>query len=133
MIIAIPLAGQVLSAHFGHCEEFAFVEVDDATKKVVKERRENPPAHEPGVLPNWLVSNKATVAIVGGMGVRAQQMLEQAGVRVVLGAPSLPPAELVKEFLAGRLTGGANTCDHGPDHTCGGHGSNHGPGHHHPR
>jgi ATP-binding protein involved in chromosome partitioning len=133
MIIAIPLVGGVLSEHFGHCEEFAFLEIDETAKKVVKESRQVPPEHEPGVLPRWLIANKATVAIVGGMGMRAREMLEQAGVKVIMGAPSLPPADLARDFLAGRLTDGENTCDHGPDHTCQGHGQDQGhphPGHH---
>jgi len=118
MIIAIPLINGILSSHFGHCEEFAFLEVDETSKKVTNETRQSPPQHEPGVLPRWLISNKATVAIVGGMGMRAREMLESAGIRVIMGAPNRTPAELATEFLTGRLTGGDNTCDHGPDHAC---------------
>ncbi len=129
MIIAIPVAEGVLSSHFGHCEEFAFIEVDEAAKKVVKETRQAPPQHEPGVLPRWLISNKTNLAIVGGMGMRARELLEAAGVKVIMGAPNLPPSRLAEEFLAGRMTGGDNTCDHGPDHVCQGHGpgGNQGP------
>jgi len=118
MKIAIPVAADVLSEHFGHCEEFCFFDVDDGSRAILKETRLQPPAHEPGVLPRWLVANKATVAIVGGMGMRARQLLEEGGVKVVMGAPSLPPAEIVRQYLAGSLIGGDNTCDHGPDHVC---------------
>ncbi|RCK81073.1 MAG: Dinitrogenase iron-molybdenum cofactor biosynthesis [Candidatus Ozemobacter sibiricus] len=128
MIIAIPVANQVLSGHFGHCDEFAFIEVDDQTRKIIKEQREQPPEHQPGVLPTWLIQHRTTVAIVGGMGTRARQMLEQAGVQVIMGAPTLPPARLAEEYLAGRLASGDNACDHGPDHVCAGHGVGHGPG-----
>jgi len=31
MKIAIPLAGGKLSAHFGHCQEFAIIDADPAT------------------------------------------------------------------------------------------------------
>jgi len=34
MKIAIPLANGRLSMHFGRCEQFALVEVDEAAKKV---------------------------------------------------------------------------------------------------
>lgn len=135
MITAIPLANGVLCEHFGHCEQFAFVEVDDASRQVKGEKLLAPPEHAPGVLPRWLLANQANVAIVGGMGMRAQEMLTQAGVQVIIGAPSLPPADLVREFLAGRLASGANACSHGPDHVCSdsGHGHGHGPHGHGPR
>ncbi|HNV69484.1 MAG TPA: NifB/NifX family molybdenum-iron cluster-binding protein [Candidatus Ozemobacteraceae bacterium] len=128
MIIAIPLAGGVLSEHFGHCEEFAFIEADEQKKTIIKETRQQPPEHEPGVLPRWLLSNKANVAIVGGMGMRARQMLEAQGVKVIMGAPAKAPVDLAREYLAGTLVGGDNTCGHGPDHVCDG---NHDHGHQH--
>lgn len=134
MKIAIPVAEGVLSEHFGHCEEFAFFDVDEVARAVLKETRLQPPPHEPGVLPRWLASNKATVAIVGGMGMRARQLLEEGGMKVVMGAPSLPPADIVRQYLAGTLTGGDNTCSHGPDHVCTdthGHGHAHGHTHQH--
>ncbi|HNW36975.1 MAG TPA: NifB/NifX family molybdenum-iron cluster-binding protein, partial [Candidatus Ozemobacteraceae bacterium] len=43
MKIAIPVAAGVLSEHFGHCEEFAFFEVDEAARTVLKETRLQPP------------------------------------------------------------------------------------------
>ena len=36
MRYAIPVSGGVLSPHFGHCEQFAFIDVDDATKAINK-------------------------------------------------------------------------------------------------
>ena len=132
MIIAIPLAGGLLSEHFGHCEEFAFIEVDETKKTITKEAKQQPPEHEPGVLPRWLISNKTNVAIVGGMGMRARQMLEENGIRVIMGAPPKPAAELVREFLVGTLMDGDNTCGHGPDHVCDGdHKTGHAPKHPH--
>jgi predicted Fe-Mo cluster-binding NifX family protein len=52
MKIAIPLANGKLTAHFGHCQEFAFVEV--VGNQIKKTEKYVPPPHEPGVLPNWL-------------------------------------------------------------------------------
>ncbi len=34
MLIAIPVANGKLCAHFGHCEQFALVEADPATKQI---------------------------------------------------------------------------------------------------
>jgi len=54
MRIAIPVTDGKLSAHFGHCEEFAMVDVDEQTSQISNILRLQPPAHEPGVLPQWL-------------------------------------------------------------------------------
>ncbi|MBW2640683.1 MAG: P-loop NTPase [Deltaproteobacteria bacterium] len=71
-VLVVPVSGGKLSAHFGHCEHFAFIETQNGKIKETKMRI--PPTHEPGVLPRWLNEQGADVAIVGGMGERAQQL-----------------------------------------------------------
>lgn len=110
--IAIPLADGRLAMHFGHCREFALIEVDTAAKEIVGERRMTPPPHEPGVLPVWLAEQGADVIIAGGMGGRARALFTQNAIQVVTGAPSLPPVEIVTGYLAGELETGENLCDH---------------------
>ncbi len=112
MKIAIPLAGDTLSAHFGHCDQFAIVSVDPESKVVKEELRLTPPGHEPGVLPTWLAEQGVTVIIAGGMGQRAQMLFTDKGIEVVVGAASETPEELVSHYLAGSLTTGENICDH---------------------
>ncbi|MDY0060498.1 MAG: iron-sulfur cluster carrier protein MrpORP [Myxococcota bacterium] len=112
MKIAVPVTQGVLSSHFGHCEHFLLVEVGSDGQTVVKQEQLTPPPHEPGTFPKWLHEQGATVILAGGMGSRAQSLFEQQGIRVVVGAPVDEPAHLVAEFLAGRLTTGANVCDH---------------------
>ncbi|NLX99973.1 MAG: chromosome partitioning protein ParA, partial [Rhodopirellula sp.] len=51
MKIAIPLANGRLSMHFGHCEQFALVEADAQSGKILDTKLITPPPHEPGVLP----------------------------------------------------------------------------------
>ena len=119
MRIAIPVAEGRLCAHFGHCEVFAFLDVDQATKRVAGRRDLTPPPHEPGVLPGWVASQGAQVVLAGGMGGRAVSLFEQAGVQVYTGCPAEPPEELVKGFLDGRLARGGNACDE-EGHYCGG-------------
>ena len=36
MKIAIPTANGKLCQHFGHCEKFVFIEVDEVTKTIIK-------------------------------------------------------------------------------------------------
>ena len=112
MKIAVPIASGRLSMHFGHCEQFAILEVDKAAGKVLGITMHNPPAHEPGALPRWLHEIGADVIIAGGMGQRAQGLFAQNGIDVVVGAPSETPEELAAAFLEGRLEVGDNICDH---------------------
>jgi len=112
MRYAVPLTNGELSLHFGHCEEFVFIDVDPDTQTVGESITATPPAHEPGVLPAWLNRNGAEIVIAGGMGSRAQVLFSENGIRVVLGAPSMSPEELVAAHVAGTLEEGVNVCDH---------------------
>ena len=112
MKIAIPLAAGRLCMHFGHCEQFALVDVAENDGNALQTTLVTPPAHEPGVLPRWLHQQGATVIIAGGMGQRAKQLFGQSGVKVVVGAPAETPETLVSAYLDGSLQCGENTCDH---------------------
>ena len=112
MRVAIPLANDLLCAHFGHCEEFALIDVDDESKTIVGQSRHTPPPHEPGLLPRWLHEQGATAIIAGGMGQRAQQLFAQNGIAVIVGAEAGDPETIVKSFLEGTLQSGVNLCDH---------------------
>ena len=111
MIIAIPVANELLCMHFGHCQTFRLFEIDD-NKKIVKTEDKVPPPHEPGVLPKWLGELNVNLVIAGGMGMRAQQLFAQAGVKVLTGAPGADPQKVVEAFLADTLETGDNVCDH---------------------
>jgi predicted Fe-Mo cluster-binding NifX family protein len=135
MIIAVPTQGDVLAGHFGQCQFFTLFDIKDS--KVIGKSMMAPPAHAPGVIPQWLSQQGARMIIAGGMGVRAQQIFSQCGIDVLLGAPCAAPQELVEMYLAGTLETGENVCDsagHGPGGghgNCGdghGHGGGHGAG-----
>jgi Mrp family chromosome partitioning ATPase/predicted Fe-Mo cluster-binding NifX family protein len=110
LIFAVPVAQGKLSAHFGHCEQFALIGTEDG--KIRSTSLHTPPPHEPGVLPRWLHEMGTHIVIAGGMGTRAQQLFEQNGIRVVTGAPQDSPESLVNQYLSGVLITGANICDH---------------------
>jgi predicted Fe-Mo cluster-binding NifX family protein len=111
MKIAIPLANGRLSMHFGHCEQFALVEVDEQGSVGGVERLAAP-AHEPGALPRWLHEMGVDVIVAGGMGRRAQQIFADKGIEVVVGAPPEAPESLATAYVNGTLAAGANLCDH---------------------
>lgn len=111
MLIAIPVAEEQLCMHFGHCQVFRLFEVDE-NKNIVKVEDKVPPPHEPGVLPRWLGELNVNLVIAGGMGMRAQQLFAQAGVKVLTGAPGNDPQKVVEAYLADTLETGENVCDH---------------------
>ena len=110
MKFAIPLADGKLAAHFGHCQEFALINVED--KQIKNKEVLVPPPHEPGVLPKWLSDLEANVIIAGGIGNRAISLFDERGIKVITGAPELEPEELVNNYLNNTLVAGDNLCDH---------------------
>jgi ATP-binding protein involved in chromosome partitioning len=107
---AVPLAAGVMCNHFGHCEQFAVLQVDDG--QIGATEFHTPPPHEPGVLPRWLGELGVNLVIAGGMGQRALSLFSDQGIRVITGAPNQEPATLVQSYLAGSLMTGPNVCDH---------------------
>ena len=108
--VVVPVSKGKLSSHFGHCEQFAFIQTKNG--KITGTEVHTPPVHEPGVLPRWLHEQGANVIIAGGLGDRAQQLLRQNGIEVIIGAPMDSPESLVNQYLAGVLITGDNVCDH---------------------
>jgi predicted Fe-Mo cluster-binding NifX family protein len=108
--IAIPLEGGLLCAHFGHCQQFAIVSVDNNTITSVSEI--TPPEHQPGLYPKWIASHGVTDVIAGGMGQQAINLFNQQNINVFVGAPVKGAKGLVEDFLSNNLTLNANYCDH---------------------
>ena len=112
MKIALPTAEGSLCMHFGHCDVFTMFTIGSdntiaATEEVV------PPPHEPGLLPRWMNEQNVDVVIAGGMGVKAQSLFNQFGVKAVVGvSPELTLCEIVQAYLNNTLTIGVNACSH---------------------
>lgn len=109
-LIAIPTTEGQLDAHFGHCKQFAMVDIENNEIKEINYL--DAPPHQPGLLPPWLAERGATDIIAGGMGQRAIQLFNEQGVNVFVGAPKLSPEELVVGLLQETLQFTANYCDH---------------------
>lgn len=112
MRIAIPTADGKLCVHFGHCNEFAIVDVDCNRKIVLTTTYLTPPPHEPGVLPAWLGEHGTDVIIAGGMGRRAMELFRNSGIEVIIGASGDVPEALATAYLTGTIEIGQNVCDH---------------------
>jgi len=117
MRVAFALDGDQISAHFGHCAEYALVDIEGG--KVAAQARVATPPHQPCVLPPFLHRHGAECVVGGGMGPRAVELFEQLGIQVILGVHG-PFETAVEALLRGELAGGASTCGHG-DAACAPH------------
>jgi predicted Fe-Mo cluster-binding NifX family protein len=107
-----------LSAHFGRCPFYTFVNAERDQIlgfEVVK----NPyfPNHQPGVIPQFIYSQKANVMIAGGMGPRAIDLFNQLGIDVATGAQG-KVRDVVEAYLRGEIQGVVACEQHGHDHGC---------------
>jgi len=107
---AIPTLNEKLTAHFGHCEKFAIVDVEE--DKVINEEFIVPPVHQPGVYPKFLADHGVHVIIAGGMGQKAQDLFAMNNIEVHMGVQDGSPTELVMSYLKNQLQTGQNLCDH---------------------
>jgi predicted Fe-Mo cluster-binding NifX family protein len=109
-IIAIPLENGVLCAHFGHCQQFAIIDVKNNAIENIEEI--TPPEHQPGLYPKWIAEHGVTDVIAGGMGQQAITLFNQQKINVFVGAPIKAANQLVDDFLNNKLSLNANYCDH---------------------
>ncbi len=108
--IAIPVENSMLCPHFGHCQQFAIVDVQEG--EITETKFLTPPEHQPGLYPRWIAQFGVTDVIAGGMGQRAIDLFNEQNINVFVGAPMANPAALAADFVAGNLSLSANYCDH---------------------
>ncbi|MFC2039350.1 NifB/NifX family molybdenum-iron cluster-binding protein [Chloroflexota bacterium] len=112
MKFAVPVTNGILATHFGHCEHFALIDVDEGSKAIVRKKIVPSPGHQPGLLPVWLVEEGVSTVIAGGMGSRAQALFIDNHINVVVGVLGHDPEQLVVDYMGGTLATGDNVCDH---------------------
>jgi ATP-binding protein involved in chromosome partitioning len=112
MRYAIPVSGDMVSEHFGHCEYFALIDVDEERREIVRKELVHSPGHQPGLLPEWLADKGVSVVIASGMGSRARSLFNQNRIDVVIGALESDPEKAIASYLSGALATGDNICDH---------------------
>lgn len=107
MKIAIASEGKLVCGHFGHCEGFTIYEVNEG--KALDKKFVQNPGHRPGFLPVFLKDLGANVIISGGMGETAQQLFNQNGIEVVVGA-SGNCDDIVQRYIKGELKSTGSIC-----------------------
>lgn len=107
--IAIPLRGGVLCSNFACWEQFAVFSVENG--EIQNKELLTPPFHETQIMPRWLDNLQISLIIAGVMSKRDIALFERRSIDVITGAPSLPPEDLVQQYLAGTLVTETIVCD----------------------
>lgn len=108
MKIAIASDGNRVSGHFGHCEGFSIYEVEE--NKILNSEFVPNPGHRPGFLPVFLNEKGIDIIISGGMGGSAQQLFNNKGIEVIVGAKG-DCNSVIEEYLIGKLKSTGSICE----------------------
>lgn len=118
MKVAIPTLGKggldcERSGHFGHCDCFTVIDVEDGKVGAVT-IIDNPPHEEDGCMrPVALLAQNGIDAIVAaGMGMRPMMGFAQAGIRVLFENQTPGVGDVARMAAAGELP------DMGAEHAC---------------
>lgn len=120
--IALPTRDHSIDDHFGHCDHYTIVTVDESSKVVSSETLPSPQgcgckSNIAGVLQEMGV----TVMLAGNMGPGAVNVLTSHGIEVIRGCHG-PVDSVVSDYLAGRISdSGVGCAGHDGDHQCAGH------------
>ena len=119
-IVAIPSSHPggleaMLGAHFGHCDLYTLVTLEDKTIQSV-DVIPNVPHQQGGCMApvKYLSDNGTQALIAGGMGFRPLMGFNQVGISVYFGGEARSVGEAVQAFIDERLP------EFRQEHTCGG-------------
>jgi len=107
MKIAVASEGEMVTEHFGHCENFNIYETEN--NRIICFESVPNPGHKPGFLPNFLADLGVSVIISGGMGGGAIDIFAQRGIEVVTGASGLA-LKAAENYLNDKLKSTNSVC-----------------------
>ncbi len=121
-VIAVPSEAPggldaAIGVHFGHCELYTLVTLDEGRIRAV-EILPNVPHEQGGCMApvSHLAQNRVRVLLAGGMGMRPLMGFQQMGIQVFHCGEARTVGEAVAAFSEGKLQEFASR------HTCGGGG-----------
>ena len=110
MLIAIATDAENVSSHFGRCQTYTLVDIEDGN---VKEKNiVGNPGHSPGAIPQFLNEKGAKRIVCGGMGPRAMELFKQYSIEMQTGVEGRVE-DVIQKLAQGTLTGGASPCTPG--------------------
>jgi predicted Fe-Mo cluster-binding NifX family protein len=121
MKIALPTTGNVVDEHFGHCQEYTVLTIDDS--KQIKQVEVLPSQQGCGCKSNIasiLQQKGVTLMLAGNMGTGAVNVLANHGIEVLRGC-SGDVMKIAESYLKGTLRDSGMTCSHHEHHGHHGH------------
>ncbi len=107
------------SGHFGHCDVFTLVDVENGKIKEVTTLQNEEHVQGGCMVPvNFLASNSVNALIVGGIGMRPLMGFRQVGIDVYHDAERTEIKPVVEDLIAGKLAiiGDDQVCGGGQGH-----------------
>ncbi len=108
--IAVPSNGAggmdgTRAGHFGHCDVFTFIDVEDGEIKNVTVLQNEEHVQGGCMVPvNLLASNNVKALVVGGIGMRPLMGFKQVGINVYHDAERAEIRPVVEDLIAGKLS-----------------------------
>lgn len=118
MKIALPTRNGYIDAHFGHCEYFTVITVDDNNKKIINSDTVESPqgcgckSNIAQVLSNMGVN----LMLAGNMGDGAVNVLKKSNIDVIRGC-SGDVKTVAVDYLNGKISDSGDSC-HEHEHGC---------------
>ncbi len=117
MKIAVASEKDMVTEHFGHCENFNIYIAENG--KITGSESIPNPGHRPGFLPNFLNDIGVNVIIAGGMGGGAVEIFNEKGIEIITGVTG-SAKEAAKGYLEGSLKSTGSVClEHAHQDECG--------------
>ena len=107
--IAVPSNGSgglgaTRSGHFGHCDAFTFIDVENGEIKKVSTIQNQEHVQGGCMVPvNLLTSHNVKALVVGGIGMRPLMGFKQAGIEVYHDSQRAEIKLVVEDLIAGKL------------------------------
>ena len=107
--IAVPSIGSggldgQRAGHFGHCDVFTFVDVEEGEIKSVSTLMNQDHVQGGCMVPvNLLAQNKVNALIVGGIGMRPLMGFKQVGIEVYYDVERPEIRPVVEDLISGKL------------------------------
>lgn len=107
--VAFPSEGNggiegVRAGHFGHCDVFTLVDLEDGQIKEVSTINNKEHVQGGCMVPvNLLASHKVNALVVGGIGMRPLMGFNQVGIKVYHEAQTLEIKPVLDAFIAGNV------------------------------